>query len=207
MRDRLEPRPARRRFRRAPVEKRVRIIAVARACFSERRYDETTTAEIAKRADVSEGTIFHHFGTKLELLRQVAEQYASDLVAAMFANAERDFVSVDESIERAYHFVAEEGALGMESERRSTNPRIFLTVHGAVRSAIVARGTEILETWLAMGIVRPLNPGLVAQIVFPVIDEMLLKLFADPRHRIPPEHLAEVRRIVEGAVAFDPPTH
>ena len=78
----------RRRFRRAPAEKRARIIAVARACFSEQAYEDTTTAEIARRAGVSEGTIFHHFGTKRGLLVAVAENYALDMARSVLGGLE-----------------------------------------------------------------------------------------------------------------------
>ncbi len=204
MRDSVQPRP-RRRFRRAPDEKRARIIAVARACFSERSYEEVTTAEIARRADVSEGTVFHHFGTKLHLLQQVAEQYAADLGEAMFAGAAEEYRLLPESLERAYAFVKKEGTLGMKPGRTG-NPKPMLIVAAAVREVVVDWGAKILEVWNAQGVVRPMeNPRLVAEALFPVVNSLLVKVFKQGRARISPEYLEEVMRCILGAVDFKPP--
>ncbi len=207
MREQLQTRPTRRRFRRAPGEKRARIIAVARACFAERPYEETTTAEIASRAGVSEGTVFHHFGTKLELLRQVAEDYARDLVEAMLDGADRSFLRVDAALARAYRFVEQEGVLGMEPKRRASNPQPLMIVHRAIRDAIVARAAEVLESWQAQGVVRPMNSSLVAEILFPIIDSMLVKAFMYGKKQVSQEYMEEAMRCIEGALSFNPPKH
>ena len=43
---------------------RTRILDAAVLCFSQRGFDRTSTAAIAKAAGVSQGIIFHHFATK-----------------------------------------------------------------------------------------------------------------------------------------------
>jgi AcrR family transcriptional regulator len=204
MRDSVQPRP-RRRFRRAPDEKRARIIAVARACFSERSYEEVTTAEIARRAEVSEGTIFHHFGTKLHLLQQVAEQWAADLGAAMFEGAAEEFRLLPEALERAHAFVKEEGVLGLDPGRRG-NPQPMLIVAGAVREVVIDWGARMMEAWNAQGVVRPMeDPRLVAEVLFPIVNSLLVKVFKHGRERISPEYLEEASRCILGAVDFKPP--
>lgn len=50
---------------------RQRILDAALACFSRRGFDRTSTAAIAKAAGVSQGIIFHHFGTKDGLISAV----------------------------------------------------------------------------------------------------------------------------------------
>ena len=207
MRDSPQPRAARRSFRRAPDEKRARILAVARACFSEQSYERTTTAEIARRSDVSEGTIFHHFGTKLGLLQQVAEQYANDLAAAMFDGVAENFTPMSESFERAYRFVEEEGSLGLRGIKPGRNPQPMIVLHMAVRAAIIARGTEILKAWLANGTVRQLNPELVARILVPAIHEMLVEFLRLGPEKVSKEYMEEGMRCIEGACALERPRH
>ena len=56
---RTQARPTRRR---APDEKCARIKAAARELFASQGYEETPTAQVAQRAGVSEGILFHHFG-------------------------------------------------------------------------------------------------------------------------------------------------
>jgi len=49
------------------------ITQAARELFAEKGFDGTSTAEIAERAGVANGTVFHHFKTKENLLLQMGE--------------------------------------------------------------------------------------------------------------------------------------
>lgn len=49
---------------------RERIVEAARNLFAEKGFDRTTTAEIARDAGISEGTIYRHFKSKKELLME-----------------------------------------------------------------------------------------------------------------------------------------
>jgi AcrR family transcriptional regulator len=49
------------------AETRERIVQESRSLFAEKGYDGTTTAEIARRAAISEGAIYRHFKDKKEL--------------------------------------------------------------------------------------------------------------------------------------------
>ena len=200
MRTPLESRSPRRRFRRAPDEKRARIISVARTCFSEHRYGEVTTAEIAKRAQVSEGTIFHHFGTKLELLRQVADQYAGELGKAMFLGASDEFLRIEEIMRRASAFVRKEGSLGLSLGTRG-DPKPAIVIHEALRCGLVSQGTEILHAWQKTQVTRPMNARLVAEILFPILNTMLVRILMQG-DEIPEDYLREASLCMEGAIAF-----
>lgn len=50
------------------TEKQINILSAAIELFSEKGYEATTTSEIAKKAQVAEGTIFRYYKTKKELL-------------------------------------------------------------------------------------------------------------------------------------------
>lgn len=57
--------------------------AILNACvdlFAEKGYANTSTSDIAKKADVAEGTIFKHFGTKQNLLYAAVLPIFSDVV-------------------------------------------------------------------------------------------------------------------------------
>ncbi len=49
---------------------REKIVETARSLFAEKGFDRTTTAEIAREAGISEGTIYRHFKSKKELLME-----------------------------------------------------------------------------------------------------------------------------------------
>jgi len=61
------------RRERAKAEKRARILAAARALFEERGFERTSMSEVARAADVAEGTVFRYAATKVELLMMVVD--------------------------------------------------------------------------------------------------------------------------------------
>jgi AcrR family transcriptional regulator len=66
-----------------PAETRARVLAAANMLFSTKGFAGTGTADIAREADVSEGSIFYHFGSKQNLLAQLGERYGEAMIAAM----------------------------------------------------------------------------------------------------------------------------
>jgi len=66
------------------TEKQEKIINAALTLFAEEGYRSTSTSKVAKRAGVSEGLIFRHFGNKdglLEAIVQMGEEQAKLLFA------------------------------------------------------------------------------------------------------------------------------
>jgi AcrR family transcriptional regulator len=59
------------------TEKQRRILEAAIDLFSEKGFDRSSTAEIAQRAGVAEGTIFKHFKTKRDLLIRAINPFVS----------------------------------------------------------------------------------------------------------------------------------
>ena len=56
------------------------ILRHARAIFSEKGYSDALVSEIAERAGVVEGSVFHYFPTKRELLIKAVEQWYTGLI-------------------------------------------------------------------------------------------------------------------------------
>ena len=70
--------------RRRRLQKEVRqaeLLDAAAQTFREKGYHDTSTAEIAERAGVVEGTIYRYFSTKRELLVQVVERAYEQAIA------------------------------------------------------------------------------------------------------------------------------
>lgn len=62
---------------------RQRLIRAALELFATRGYHDTTTAQIAKKAGVAEGTIYRHFASKQQLVNELyraAQRWASKVV-------------------------------------------------------------------------------------------------------------------------------
>ena len=66
-----------------PAETRSRVLAAANMLFSTKGFAATGTADIAREADVSEGSIFYHFGSKQNLLGELGRRYGEAMIAAM----------------------------------------------------------------------------------------------------------------------------
>lgn len=77
------PRAADRARRYDPAETKTRVLAAANLLFSTRGFAATGTADIAREADVSEGSIFYHFGSKKALLAELGRRYGEQMIAAM----------------------------------------------------------------------------------------------------------------------------
>ncbi|MGY6647560.1 TetR/AcrR family transcriptional regulator [Wenyingzhuangia sp. IMCC45574] len=56
------------------TEKKEQILSTALALFAEEGFAATSTSKIAKKAGVSEGLIFRHFGSKKKLLKVLMEE-------------------------------------------------------------------------------------------------------------------------------------
>ncbi|WP_313636825.1 TetR/AcrR family transcriptional regulator [Paenibacillus sp.] len=65
------------------TEKQQKIIETAIKLFAEKGFANTSTAEIAKLANVSEGTIFKHYGTKDKLLLSIILPFVKDSLPSM----------------------------------------------------------------------------------------------------------------------------
>jgi AcrR family transcriptional regulator len=62
---------------------RALITEVAQRLFSERGFDAVTVAEVARAADVSEGTVYNYFPTKEDLFYGGMEAFEAELVEAV----------------------------------------------------------------------------------------------------------------------------
>ncbi len=56
------------------TEKQIKILNAALQLFAEEGYRSTSTSKVAKRAGVSEGLIFRHFGNKEGLLQAIIQE-------------------------------------------------------------------------------------------------------------------------------------
>lgn len=87
-----------------PSETRTRVLEAAYMLFGTRGYANTGTADIAREADVSEGSIFYHFGSKRALLAELGRLHGEKLVQAMQGDDALENVTFELSINRCFDF-------------------------------------------------------------------------------------------------------
>ncbi len=62
-----------------------RILATAFELFSTSSYDRVSVDDIAKKAGISKGGLFHHFGSKYDLGREALFWFAEDQMASLIS--------------------------------------------------------------------------------------------------------------------------
>ena len=186
-------------YRRAPAEKRDRIVAAAEELFAKLGYARTTTAEIASSADVSEGILFHHFKSKRELFGQVAARYARGLVDAMLGSDPGDLLmSPDKAIRNAFAFTRENPSVHRVFAVR--DPELADLVHRESRNQVVATLEKTLRAGMEQGLFRPMNPRVVAELCHALVDGALHTCFLEHGGEDEEIYADETIRCVTGAL-------
>lgn len=89
VRSRPKPPP---RERLETQERREQLLAVAKSLFLERPYDQVSMDDLASRAGVSKGLVFHYFGSKRELYIELVRRGSDALLEATRPPEDRQVV-------------------------------------------------------------------------------------------------------------------
>lgn len=87
-----------------PAETRLRVLEAAYLLFGTRGYANTGTADIALQADVSEGSIFYHFGSKRALLVELGRLHGQKMTQAMEGGDPLHSLTFEVSLNRCFDF-------------------------------------------------------------------------------------------------------
>jgi AcrR family transcriptional regulator len=157
-------------YRRDPQQKQALLLAAARELFASQGYDQTSTIQIAQRAGVSEGILFHHFGSKRSLFTRIAEDYARDVAAAMLPGEPAD-VTEESVVRNAFAFVREDPSLYKLFAARGAElaELVFTRQREIVLSAIEAN----LGRNMQLGMVRSGNARVMAELVYALVSGAL----------------------------------
>jgi AcrR family transcriptional regulator len=190
---------------RKKAETRARIAAAAQRLFAERGFDLVTVAEVARAADVSEGTVFNYFPAKEDLFYSGMEAFEVALVDAVrrrppgepLLDAFRRFV-----LERLDRLAAEETAELVATAARLVGASPALQVR---EREIVAAATETLaavvaqETGAAADDVEPVAAATALMGVQRALVARTRALVMDGRHG--PALAADIRAQADRAFA------
>lgn len=169
-----------------PSPTRDRILAAARTLFAARGFKGTTTAEIARQAQVNEALIYRHFPDKEDLYRAILKNKLEDdsltrilqaancrqisVQEALLLVAQRFGESVDPEFLRLYYHSALEGhELANEFYDQFVRELIILV------EDLVARGIE-------EKVFRPVDPVLAANAFTGMLRSYYLTRVLFPQH-------------------------
>jgi AcrR family transcriptional regulator len=74
--------PEKRATRLNPEERRAQLVRIGLQMLTEQSLDELSTDEVARRAGISRGLLFHYFATKREFHQAVVRKACGELIAA-----------------------------------------------------------------------------------------------------------------------------
>ena len=168
-----DPRP--RRLGRPPdtdsAETRQRILEIARAAFAFGGYDGSTNRELAAKAGITSGALYHYFGSKLDLYLAVHED-VQERVYGRFTEAadgaDGFLAKFDAILDVAHDLNAADPTfaafLGVVRTDMRRHPEIAdaLATHAARRQDFFVR---LVDAGIASGEIAPANRGVMNEFV------------------------------------------
>jgi AcrR family transcriptional regulator len=153
-------------------ERRQAILEAAALVFSRRGFDKATTREVARAADISEGTIYNYFASKQEILAELARMVQTRITAIMPAPSAvgDDRAMVVKAAEDALDVIGENAIVirGLLAAlwHRGYDFQGYL-LPGA--QSLVSRVEDYLRARMAAGAVRPCDAHAVARMVMGMV--------------------------------------
>jgi TetR/AcrR family fatty acid metabolism transcriptional regulator len=163
----------------APDNKHDRILKAAIAVFARNGFFNSRISEIAREADVADGTIYLYFKNKDDILISIFEESLEDILIAVQAR----LAAVDSPLERLRAFVR------YHLEQTAVNPNLAEVLQVELRQSTKFMKEyqkvkfkkyldliqEIVLEGQAKGEIRKdVHPGVVKRLLFGALDEIAL---------------------------------
>jgi AcrR family transcriptional regulator len=157
-------------YRREPEAKKQQLLIAARGLFAEVGFDAASTAQIAQRAGVSEGILFHHFGSKRGLFAQLAEAYGREATQATMPEALAD-LTAEAILRGAFAFADREPALF----------RLFVEDEVTLEKLGIKRARDVLVGSIRSGLEKSMAEGAIsvgdAEIIANLEFDLVISLY------------------------------
>lgn len=129
-----------------PAETRARVLAAAYMLFSTKGFAGTGTADIAREADVSEGSIFYHFGSKQKLLEELGRRHGELMIAYMQGDDALEDLEPGIIVPRVFEFCRTNTMWeGMSGDGCDTSPRVKMMKNADVEPFYHAAKDTVVE--------------------------------------------------------------
>jgi AcrR family transcriptional regulator len=169
-----------------PAETRARVLEAAYLLFGTRGYSNTGTADIAAQADVSEGSIFYHFGSKRALLIELGKLHGQKMIAAMQGANSLDELTFETSLNRCFEFaevnnvweeVVGDGDCKPAAKKLKENPDAEPFFH-ATKEIVVAWTRAHMDAVAARHGATDIDTEVAANLIFALVGEAMHQYFA-----------------------------
>jgi AcrR family transcriptional regulator len=154
------------------------VLAAATRTFAARGYTGTRTADVARAAGVSEGMVFHLFGSKRDLLAAVGDAYGEGMARAAFG-PHREAIGLADIpgvVRRIFRWVADtEGPLA--AFLLAADPAEGATAQAANRDRMLVAIEDVVRRGMARGEVSRRDARIAAEVLFGVVENALRDCF------------------------------
>lgn len=93
--------------------RRQELLDIGEQLFTEKGYDKTAVSDIASAAGIAQGTFYHHFRSKEELLEAIADRYVDDLGEILETVLDQEGLT---AVQRLVRLLVEIGEYGRRRE-------------------------------------------------------------------------------------------
>ena len=184
--------------RRDPPGKRAAVIDAASTLFQADGFEATSAAAIASTAGVSEGIVFHYFGSKHGVLEACSNAAAADF-AGVEIKAHRDGIDYHRLVTQTFEWLAEDRMIRrLWSEG---DDRIVGALRRGWQGGIVPAVASVLVTEQEAGRCRAGDTTRLARMQFAVMGEALTAHFDDPIAWPREDAVAETAALLRSLVA------
>jgi AcrR family transcriptional regulator len=193
-----------------PAETRQRVLEAANLLFSTKGYACTGTADIARAADVSEGSIFYHFGSKKNLLIDIGRMYGERMIAVMQGDDALADLEPGIMISRCVNFAIEHrdwetltGQICAEGKPKTMMAAEAEPFYHASREVTIAWCAGQMTAAMAKRGIAGVNIPVAAALIYAVVGETIEAVLStgDADHRA--AVLAETIRFVRAACGYE----
>lgn len=188
--------PGRRRtWRQDPEGRKRRILDAAAERFAWDGYGPTRVADIARAADVAEGTVYHLFDSKRGLLAAVGAEYGAGLAEAAFGGVGADVQpdDVEGIVRRMFGYVRDRGAL-LAVFLLTGDAQVSGIAQAANRETMVAAVEAALSGWMNAGLIPRVDAHIAAQLQFGLVEHALRACYLFDNAADEEAYIAEVVR-------------
>ncbi|MBI5116881.1 TetR/AcrR family transcriptional regulator [Candidatus Poribacteria bacterium] len=190
--------------RQSPADTKRRIVDAAFAIAATKGFEHATTAEIAKRASVAEGSIYNHFRTKDDLLIYMVGEYSRAVLGGLsdaVAGESDPLRKIENLIAFHIRFFTQEGNIfqviyGKRPGAKVQMARIIRVAIGPYVSLIEG----IIREGIARGKFRNVNPRIAASVLLGGMQLTILQRFFNLADYGPDEAIEQIRNVYLGGL-------
>ena len=133
-------------------ERQSRVLLVSLDLFSELGFENTKASDIARKAKVSEGTVFSHFKTKVGILVAIISPFLNDIIPEMIRNfSEQKFTFESQEFPFFLYSIIEDRLYFIQENIREIKIIFY-------RALVDKSLSTKVENIILQSIVKPLSP-------------------------------------------------